>query len=336
MSMRAGRVGAMTLPDCEPSFLRLKTPEDLLALVPLVLGFETDDSLVMLTLVGDRQFHARVDMPADPGDVPLVVDAMLRPALKHRAHLVAFVAFTPDRSLAAMLADLLVGQFEEAGIQVLEAIRADDGHYHPLLCGGRVELTGIPYDVSNHPFVAHAVLRGQVVHQSRAALAATLDPDPHAASAVLAHVGSVLPTESDDVVARAVWARGLVSRAVADRRMLDDAEVARLLVDLTDLRVRDDVWLLLDAALAPAWVDFWTDVVRRAPEGWAAPPAALLGFGAWVSGHGALAWCAVDRSQADDPTYSLARLLADTLEQAVPPSAWGHLVGGVDSSHRPA
>ena len=53
-------------------------------------------------------------------------------------------------------------------------------------------------------------------------------------------------------------------------------------------------------------VDLWRDVVRRAPAELRAAPAALLGFAAWLSGHGALAWCAVELAQESDPDYGLA------------------------------
>ena len=73
---------------------------------------------------------------------------------------------------------------------------------------------------------------------------------------------------------------------------------------------------------APRHVELWSDLVRRAPADLVAPAAALLGFAAWLAGHGALAWCAVDRCEADDPGYRLAGYLAEALAQAVPPSVW--------------
>ena len=56
--------------------LRAKNPEDLLAMVPQVLGFHPEESLVLLTLgeATDR-FHARVDLPHDgvpPGYVRII------------------------------------------------------------------------------------------------------------------------------------------------------------------------------------------------------------------------------------------------------------------------
>ena len=75
-------------------------------------------------------------------------------------------------------------------------------------------------------------------------------------------------------------------------------------------------------------VRLWTDAVQRAPDDLVAGPAAVLGLAAWLAGHGALAWCAVDRCTAVDPDNSLAGLVADVLTHAVPPSAWGRAEAG--------
>ena len=68
-----------------------------------------------------------------------------------------------------------------------------------------------------------------------------------------------------------------------------------------------------------AWAAMTREAARRATSGsgptpssgrpttWSAAPAAVLGLAAWLAGHGALAWCAVDRCQAVDPDNSLAR-----------------------------
>jgi hypothetical protein len=69
-------------------------------------------------------------------------------------------------------------------------------------------------------------------------------------------------------------------------------------------------------------VRVWRELVRRTPEELAAPVAGLLAFAAWLSGDGALAWCAVERALRADPDHTLARLVGRALEGAVPPSAW--------------
>jgi hypothetical protein len=69
-----------------------------------------------------------------------------------------------------------------------------------------------------------------------------------------------------------------------------------------------------------AHLRLWTDLTRRAQSGYVAAPASLLAFVAWQSGNGALANVALDRALADDPKYSMARLLRETIDAGVPPS----------------
>jgi hypothetical protein len=69
-------------------------------------------------------------------------------------------------------------------------------------------------------------------------------------------------------------------------------------------------------------VELWTDLLRRAPGDLAGAAGAVLGFLAWLSGNGALAWCAVDRSEDAAPGHELAGVVAELLSRAVPPEAW--------------
>jgi hypothetical protein len=74
----------------------------------------------------------------------------------------------------------------------------------------------------------------------------------------------------------------------------------------------------------------WTDLVRRAPADLRAAPAAVLAMAAWFAGHGALAWCAVDRAEEAAPGHTLARLVGDLLAAAVAPTAWEEAFGERD------
>ena len=67
---------------------------------------------------------------------------------------------------------------------------------------------------------------------------------------------------------------------------------------------------------------FWEAMVRRAPRDLVSHAAAVLALCAWVTGDGALGWCAVDRCRASEPDHSLGRLVADLLTAAVPPVDW--------------
>ena len=120
--------------------------------------------------------------------------------------------------------------------------------------------------------------------------------------------------------AEARWVRATVLRGLDGP--LSDAAVGRLVSACRDVEVRDVAWALMSREDARRHVELWRDVVRRCPTELLAAPASLLAFAAWLAGDGALAWCALDRCALADPDYRMAGLVAHTLEQALPPSAW--------------
>lgn len=299
-----------------------RSPEDLLAVVPVVLGFQPQESLVLLTFGADQPFHARVDLPTTSADAERVVDQLVGPCRRHGVRQAVLLVYTGDVHSASRVSRGLVRAMTRSGIDVVEALRAHEGRWY-VATGPRdgVPDAGVAYDVSAHPFAAQAVLDGRVTHESREALAATLAPDRVTVVATLDAVAA-LPGGQPDVAAESAWARETVRRHVRADTAPGDAELARLLVGMLDLPVRDAAWEVVRRDEAERHERFWTDVVRRCPGPLVAAPAALLAFAAWLAGHGALAWCALDRCEEAAPGYRLAGYLAQALGNAVPPSVW--------------
>ncbi|UUZ58874.1 DUF4192 domain-containing protein [Nocardioides sp. B-3] len=100
MSVRLGSVIVMTTPHHLSRQMKATCPEDLLAFVPIAIGFPPARSVVMLSVEGARQFHARVDLPADESDVDDVLEALLRPARRHGISKVVFVVYDDDTAVA--------------------------------------------------------------------------------------------------------------------------------------------------------------------------------------------------------------------------------------------
>lgn len=299
--------------------LTARSPEDLLAVVPVVLGFEPADSIVMLTAVARQPFHARVDLPKGPRGLDAVVDLLLEPAGRHGARSLVVVVYTSEQALARGVVRRMrrgrPGGPAGGGPELVEALRVDDGRWFPLLRDrDGLGATGVPYDVSSHPFVVEAVVSGRVLHRSRADLAATLRPDPaEVAEVQAARTGSPAP---------AAWVRGLLGTWTGGEAPPPPAAAARLLESLADRAARDAAWAPVTRETARDHVRLWEAMVRRSPDDLVADAAAVLAVCAWVAGDGALAWCAVDRSREGDPGHPLAALVSDLLLGAVPPTAW--------------
>jgi hypothetical protein len=316
--------------------VRASGPADLLALVPGLLGFHPEHSVVVVT-VGDatHRFHARVDLPTDPIEVEELAGYLVDVATRNGVRALAVVVYSGDAPLAGVIVDELCRRLRRMRIDLVCAVRADGRRWWWVGPGRDTASAGTPYDVGSHPLMAEAVVEGTVVLGSRRELAETLvGTDPEEASRMAGLVdeatarlqetrGQARSSRRSHLVHEGRWVRHRVRRFLADAQRLDAHDVARLVVLLgASIEVRDVAWAEIVHENAARHVDLWRDVVRRAPLELRAAPAALLGFAAWLSGNGALAWCAVDCAQESEPGYSLAGLLAQALAGAVPPSAW--------------
>ena len=301
-----------TTPAHRPTPLKASTPEDVLAAIPVVLGFEPSDSVVMLTFGGGETFHARVDLPP-PTALREAVAQLLDPATAHGVTRVVFVFYADDTPTVRALTRKLRRSFCRAGIDVVEVLRAHAGRW---FAPGRPGATGagVPYDISGHRFRAQAVVDGIVVHGSREELEAMLRSRPDEVAVVAQAVRRAVPSPPGEIA-------DLVDVRL-DSGRFTPLELARVLLGLLDGHGRDGALAAISREVASSHVRLWTDAVQRAPDDLVAAPAAVLSLAAWLAGNGALAWCAVDRCQAVDPGNTLARLVADALTRAVPPSAW--------------
>jgi hypothetical protein len=135
--------------------------------------------------------------------------------------------------------------------------------------------------------------------------------------------------------------RALITRmcsAASDpHHVIADADVADLAILCDDVIVRDEV---LVRALKPrrraSLQRVLTAVVQRLPPPEDAPLCSVLAWVAYVGGDGAVANVALDRAFASDPEYSLAHLIADSLDRQVAPTMLEDVMRGAarDLKHR--
>ena len=190
----------------------------------------------MLTFGAEHTFHARVDLPprrrrrrrAGRG-AARAGPAQRRPPRGLRALRRASTSPGADVPGAGCVAAA-----GSAGIDVLEALRADGRRWYPLLGGDRrIRELGVPYDISAHPFAAQAVLDGRVTHASRDELAALLDTDPAPAAAVAELVDRRARAPTDAAHRGRAGSTGSSAGTSPRAPLPDDAELARLLRALT-------------------------------------------------------------------------------------------------------
>ncbi|KAB1937146.1 DUF4192 domain-containing protein [Micromonospora sp. ALFpr18c] len=319
----------------ERAQLSVRSPADLIAAVPYLLGFHPADSVVAVALRG-RQiiFAARADLPdpsTDPGDRARHLAGVIR---RQGAEAATVVGYGPPERVTPSV-DAVRAALAGVGLEVLDALRVTDGRWWSYLCteADCCPPEGRRYDPAANQVTASAVFAGQVALPDRAALAAQVAPvDGAAREAVRAATAraELRLTElvegapaSDLLGGRALRSAGVAAVREAQRAQrrsvrLDDDEVAWLSLLLTHLPIRDHAWERTDGRDRD--IALWTDVLCRAEPDLIAAPGALLAFAAWRAGQGALAAVALERVLTLHPDYSLAQLLDDLLRRGVPPS----------------
>lgn len=298
-----------------PTALTVRTPDDLLACVPLVLGFLPEDSAVVISLPPGAGPHARADVD-DTTDLVELGRSLVAPVRSHGVARVAVVVYA-DLHRAPVVARHLEETFTQQGVEVVAALAADGARWLSV-----TPATSEPrdYDPLAHPFVAEAVVRGQVVLASRHAVRAQLDLDERLAAEVDACRGGEVGVQDP------AWIRRTMERHRSAGTLPDAGEVARLLLAVGRQDGRDAAWAWVDRSHARDHVEFWLRVVRGCRPRERAASAAVLAFHAWLAGDGALAWCGVEASAAAADPCSLAALVEDLLVKAAPPSMWAPLV----------
>jgi hypothetical protein len=284
-----------------------------------------------------RPVCGRVDLPDDPSDLPVCLEQLLVAADQHRAETALVVVYSADDVWADDAGGVLVLALEARGVRVVCGIRADGERWYPLALAMRdpddpLLEEGEAYDVRAHPFTAESVVNGHVTLGSRDELRATLEPDPvlvGQVESVATRLGA-LPRRHARLVREGEWLRRKVASLATQRRgHLSEVgsdwsakDAARAIRDLHHQDLRDLVWCDLTRSTAEPHAEVWRSLLRRTPETDSAPVAAVLAFASWLGGHGALAWCAVERAKAQDPGNVLADLVAQALDGALPPSSW--------------
>jgi hypothetical protein len=315
---------------------KVRRPDELLAIIPFLVGFHPDESIVAVFIKSDRiVLTARMDLPPESAGDEFAeqIDYL---AKRHEADALGLVGYSaaslPAHRLLTRLMDRL-DQYNLGQYKLCDVLYVGHGRWWSLSCGDDCcPLTGTPFDLSSHPLSAAAVFAGLGTRANRQELEATVSGPPQAELPRLEGLATTLLTELehlDDASATARLMASLVDTAMSDPGVLDERTCLLLGLLVADLHTRDLAWALIGPANAEKHVRLWGGVVARVPPTLASAPLCLLGMAAWASGAGALLNCCCERLAQVDPEYSMGRLLRDISARAVPPSLWEQIGGGV-------
>ncbi|MGN9845555.1 DUF4192 domain-containing protein [Nonomuraea sp. H19] len=310
------------------SCLTLTSPADILSAVPYLVGFHPNSSLIVIGLDGGQaKMVVRWGLPLPPGSL-----APLAPLFDREGVTQAVVIGYGPGELVTPAVDEARLVAAEAGVRVSEALRAHEGRYWSYVCDLPMccPADGTPYDPSSSQIAAEATVRGMVALPDREALEGTIAPVTgpvrmamrRATADAIAETRARLAAATDlDAFAAQFVAEGLARIRSAlttqtEGGRLSDAEAARLGLDLTIIRVRDEGWTLMHES----HVSLWKDLTRRLEPRFTPPAAALLAMAAWRAGDSVQATIALERALSIDPGYSMANLLMHALQNLLSPA----------------
>lgn len=302
--------------------LRLSTPGDIVEAVPHLCGFVPTESLVAISLRGERRrigLTLRIDLP----EVEAAEEVAAR--LAHDAAAAAvLVVYTADGMPRPRsdLVDAVTAALERRGVIVLESLLVRAGRWWSYTCSSPA---CCPVDgtlLGNAPglLAAMSAYDGRAVLRDRDELVASLAPPwpcdvGRLDAAVLAWIADL--DEKGLVRARADAVAGIRAALVDEP---SPALAASLVASLQDVVVRDEVaTLALDSG--EQLLTLLLMLARGSIAPYDVPVCTLIALVAWVRGDGALVNVALDRALTGDPTCSMALLLRAGLDGQLPPDA---------------
>ena len=313
----------------------VKTPHDLLAAVPFLIGYHPTNSLVLISVKSDAlEMAMRIDYPINP---PEGTFALLASHLQRdQAEAALVIAYEPDgcetgETVLKQIADAVAA----INIPIRELMLVRNGRWKSLLCRDLTccpESGNLMEDFQNSRIAAEQVANGKILpFTDVVSLSKSISANVLAKDLKWIEKVSKFKIEADDADLNAKQRDGAESiHLLADFYIqsgkCEDLDLkARVLGRLSDIQVRDYALGCHTPVSLDAYATMWRDLLRIAPTQFVAPVASLFAAISYENGDGALAHRALDRAIEDDPEYSLSRLLRRVFSSGWPPSGFAQL-----------
>jgi Domain of unknown function (DUF4192) len=341
--------------------IKLTSPQELLAVVPYLLGFNPTNSIVTMCLRNNRLgLTQRLDLPR-PQDALDVAQALLPTLVNEHPDSVILIGYEDCAGDSLPALEALTTALHSHSMPVHDRLVVRDGRWRSLDCHSPnccpPEGSTVPEPADVPGVISEFVGQGVSPHPDRESLARQVEPGPQAAtvSRVLrsrqrarSRAGDCLTVPRAELFE--AWPRILDPDAPAIT--VEDAALAA--VSLLDIEIRDAMvaWLCpgtlgldelgegvqklfsgLQSALQgndtdPAPTGALNGIQNRLirlcamlPDDLAAPALSILASFTWWRGDGALARVALARALRSDPDYRLALLLQQMVDLAIRPQA---------------
>lgn len=323
---------------CELPQIKVATPGELIETVPYLMGFHPVESLTLVGFSGGFgrphrvTVTVRVDLPDRPdrlGDLTALTRAFRTSRTDSVVAILHTDRFTGDpraQPKLRELADRVACGLRGLALEVSDVLVASTDRWWSMWCEDPdccpAEGTGRAGQGS--AVVAAATYAGLVALPDRQALAESIvgsAPAERAALAPLLAEALTRRTEAGDRAEHRADSAAILEAArcyPAELATITDDDLAWFGVALNEPRIRDLVWLAVDARAVDAGALLHL-LHTRLPDKYAVNPLFLYGWAQWRAGNGTLALMAAEQVLAIDAGYSAARLLVETVRRGLDP-----------------
>lgn len=302
----------------DQSTLKISGPDAFAQLVPHLIGFTPEESLVISVIQHGRiGLTARVDL-AEMQPAGEVEDLLDRIWTRFPDAGALLTAYTSDQRAGWSLLGRCTSYLPSGAAHLTMVVDGDTWHLPDGQTGAIDPFGRIAAEASYH---------GLQRLPSRADLAATFASPPDSAE-LSARVDAALdalpdPTDRDAVIAHT---SDLIRRNLSTGG-IDPHDAVQLGVLSQHGQARELALLAMTHHDANQHLALWRTVVNHVPEHGAEPPLFLAGMAAWIAGEGAAVSVALERLEqlGQDNQFQPALILDRLVHEVTPPTAWDAL-----------
>lgn len=304
-----------------PPVARVTSLAGLTELVPYMIGFTPEESMVLMATVhGQVQVTARVDL-VDVQPAGQLEDLLDRLTGRYPDATFLTLAYTEQADTGWAMMQRANDHLGEDRTQV-KVLVTGDTWYDSTGASGALDRYG--------PLAVQAAMHGLRRDNRRSDLADRFQPAVMTDTIrgdILSAIHALPDPHRRDEVTRI--AHQLITQHVADGGAhLDTVDAAKLALATKTTNVADLALSMIgDPAAAEQHLALWAAVVNRLPAQLVERPLQLAGVAAWASGNGAVASITAELAdKVDNPTANPIRTVLEIVTTAVvPPTLWPEL-----------
>lgn len=321
-----------------PKTLTIRDLSGLIAVIPTLVGFTVERSIVICCLRGPRvALTMRADL--DGANVHPLATTAIMAASRVRATEVIAVGYIPRisqvihevlKDTALSIENQTMDDEQPIVVRALAAVGRDGWTELPMWGSEIPELRPLS-ELTEHPIHVERVVAGMAPAKSRAEIVARVQPGSDAPTdeflggwrTQIELMGGMAGHEMASTLDELLSAY----EQQPEGELPDQHSMGAMAALVNEGVARDVASLRVSTETSHRWVDLWSAIARSTDDQAALAPLAVCGLASWVRGDGALANACVDQADAicdrvGAPRHPLVGIVRAVTSLCIPPEHW--------------